>query len=391
MFDAVDDVAEAIGRLSQEPLDVADAALSARLISLAAAAERLQAELIRTTAAWDARMAWTADGARTAQSWIAFHTRTTAGPAARLVRSARHVHRHDLTAKALADGSITVEHVDALARAADEGRDELYTEHEVSLLDFAQRHEPWTFGVLTRRWSSYADDIVGQRHPGADYARRRLHLSPTFRGMGVLQGLFDPEATAIIDSALDAYDHPDPQHGAAPPRTKAQRRADAMVEIVKVALSAKGERGAVVTGADIVVDIETLGGRTPADLTRARRDLDGFGPIARPVIERLLCDSGLRRLLTDAHHVVLNLGRTQYRPTRGQRRALKRTYDRCVFPGCDQPFHHCDVHHLLRYPEGPTDLDNLVPLCRHHHVLTHEGGWRLRRDRATGAMEAVPP
>jgi hypothetical protein len=130
---------------------------------------------------------------------------------------------------------------------------------------------------------------------------------------------------------------------------------------------------------------------TPDDLTRARRDLDGVGPVARPVIERLLCDSALRRLLTDAHGVVVNLGRTQYRPSRAQRRALRRTYTSCVFSGCDQPFHHCDIHHLLRYPDGPTDLDNLVPLCRHHHVLTHEGGWKLRRDEATHEFVAVPP
>jgi hypothetical protein len=391
MFDAVDDVAEAIGRLAQEPLDVADAALSARLIALSAAAERLAAEVIRTTAAWDARTAWAADGARSPRSWIAFHTRTTGVHASRLVRCARHVHRHQRTAKALAEGSITVDHVDALAHAAQDGRDDVYTEHEASLLDLAERQEPWTFGVLARRWSSYADDVVGRRHPGADYERRRLHLSATFRGMDVLHGLFDPEAAAILDHALAAYDHPDPQHGPAPARTKAQRRADAMLEIVKVALSAKGERGAVVTAADIVVDIETLGGATPDDLTRARRDLDGLGPVAREVIERLLCDSALRRLLTDARNAVLNLGRTRYRPTRAQRRALRRTSDGCVFPGCDQPFHHCDVHHLLRYPDGPTDLDNLVPLCRHHHVLTHEGGWKLRRDDATREFVAVPP
>jgi hypothetical protein len=39
---------------------------------------------------------------------------------------------------------------------------------------------------------------------------------------------------------------------------------------------------------------------------------------------------------------------------------------------------------------GPTDLDNLVLLCRRHHVLCHEGGWTLRR-HPDGQIDAFPP
>ncbi len=50
----------------------------------------------------------------------------------------------------------------------------------------------------------------------------------------------------------------------------------------------------------------------------------------------------------------------------------------CVFPGCDRPATWCDVHHLIPWSQGgATDLDNLVLLCRHHHTLVHEGGWRI--------------
>ncbi len=30
--------------------------------------------------------------------------------------------------------------------------------------------------------------------------------------------------------------------------------------------------------------------------------------------------------------------------------------------------------------DGPTDLDNLVELCRYHHRLVHEGGWTMSLD-----------
>ena len=39
---------------------------------------------------------------------------------------------------------------------------------------------------------------------------------------------------------------------------------------------------------------------------------------------------------------------------------------------------------------GPTDLGNLVLLCRRHHVLCHEGGWQLSRC-PDGTITATPP
>src|SRR5206468_1270827 len=37
-----------------------------------------------------------------------------------------------------------------------------------------------------------------------------------------------------------------------------------------------------------------------------------------------------------------------------------------------------DAHHIRRWPEGdPTDLDNLVILCRRHHRAVHEGGYGI--------------
>jgi len=32
---------------------------------------------------------------------------------------------------------------------------------------------------------------------------------------------------------------------------------------------------------------------------------------------------------------------------------------------------------LVDRDHGPSDLDNLLPLCENHHHLVHEGGWTL--------------
>jgi hypothetical protein len=63
----------------------------------------------------------------------------------------------------------------------------------------------------------------------------------------------------------------------------------------------------------------------------------------------------------------------------------------CRFPGCDRPVAWCDAHHLRHWVHGgPTDLGNLVLLCRAHHHAVHEGGWRLHR-RPDGEFTATPP
>ena len=87
----------------------------------------------------------------------------------------------------------------------------------------------------------------------------------------------------------------------------------------------------------------------------------------------------------------LELGRANRVVSSAQRSALVVRDGGCVFPGCDRPQEWCEGHHLRHWlAGGPTDLDNLVLLCRAHHRAVHEGGWRLRRD-PDGQMTAIPP
>jgi hypothetical protein len=70
----------------------------------------------------------------------------------------------------------------------------------------------------------------------------------------------------------------------------------------------------------------------------------------------------------------LDLGRGARFANRAQRRALAVRDGGCAFPGCDRNHRFCDAHHIVWWEHlGPTDLDNLVLLCRFHHVLTHTG------------------
>jgi hypothetical protein len=87
----------------------------------------------------------------------------------------------------------------------------------------------------------------------------------------------------------------------------------------------------------------------------------------------------------------LEVGRTTRVVQPAQRTALAVRDGGCVFPGCDRPLAWCEAHHIQHWLDGgPTDLDNLALVCRAHHRVVHEGGWRLARG-PDGRLTAIPP
>lgn len=55
------------------------------------------------------------------------------------------------------------------------------------------------------------------------------------------------------------------------------------------------------------------------------------------------------------------------------------TRDRtCRAPGCRVPARAADIDHTTNHANGgPTSHDNLAVVCRHHHRLKHDSGWRV--------------
>ncbi|HET9558966.1 MAG TPA: HNH endonuclease signature motif containing protein, partial [Actinomycetota bacterium] len=99
----------------------------------------------------------------------------------------------------------------------------------------------------------------------------------------------------------------------------------------------------------------------------------------------------LPQTLGDAPSQPLEVGRTSRVVTGAQRVALAVRDGGCAFPDCQRPLAWCDAHHLVHWLDGgPTDLVNLVLVCRAHHRAVHEGGWRLTR-QPDGHLTATPP
>ena len=69
----------------------------------------------------------------------------------------------------------------------------------------------------------------------------------------------------------------------------------------------------------------------------------------------------------------------------------------CRFPGCARPSRRCDLDHVRpfnhRNPQagGPTAPENLIPLCRRHHLTKHRAGWQVGYNDRSGCVSWTAP
>jgi len=239
--------------------------------------------------------------------------------------------------------------------------------------------------ALTQRLRSVVDAMFRDATPDdcpTDPVRRQDHL----RALALLRlvlgddrragSTFGPDhrpASAHQPQPASPPNGPSPSSpsspsGTVPPSTAASPRA--------------GEQAAPpgqATSVDmiIVIDLETLLNGLH-EHSRVELPLDADLPIE--TLRRMACSAGIIPAVLGGNGVVLDVGRRQRLATADQRRALRAMYRTCgLDPGCRVPFDHCEPHHINFWTRdlGPTNIDNLVPACTHHHHKVHEGGWRL--------------
>ena len=97
--------------------------------------------------------------------------------------------------------------------------------------------------------------------------------------------------------------------------------------------------------------------------------------------QMIACSSSWSWMLHDSAGKLLDLGRRRRRPNTALRRAAReRDTCRCRFPGCES--RRVDLHHVQYWSNGGrTKLDNLVSLCKYHHMLVHERGYLIATTR----------
>ncbi|WP_426573490.1 DUF222 domain-containing protein [Aquihabitans sp. McL0605] len=213
-------------------------------------------------------------------------------------------------------------------------------------------------------------------------------------------------------------------------RTDAQRRADAMTRIFRIAADAwAAAPGGSAIDVNIVIDEETFERhlrRAAGAEVEPRLDLDlapqpgdpdhpdlGPTPNAEPAaaphapVAPVATGSGstyrcetldghpidpsqavahallarVRRVVFDARGVVIDLGERQRLFTGSARLAVQLAHTHCYWPGCQVPATACQADHLFGWQGGgPTSPGNGAPLCgRHNRYKEH--GFTVRPDQ----------
>lgn len=314
---------------------------------------------------------------------IADATRTSPRQARRLLDRAATADDAPTFADALANGTVTAEHLDALGNAL---RRLDTSDQQAALTAQAQRlrivAEATTPDEFTRHLRAevrrlQTDHGMRQLERQRRNTRLRTFVDRT-DGMWCLTGRFDPATGLHLDARLRAmvdqlFTDAEPESCPTDPGEKQDHlRALALVALIDGGAPAPGRP-------EIIVVIDPT---SPEPDGTPRTDWGLPVELPWPHLANLYPEATVHPVVV-AHGVVihapgtLNLGRTTRLANRAQRRALRALYPTCAIPDCDVRFDRCKIHHVIWWERGgPTDLDNLLPVCEHHHQAIH-GGWQL--------------
>ncbi|BCN47755.1 HNH endonuclease signature motif containing protein [Prescottella equi] len=368
------------------------------VIEMSREIERLEALRAVAVAEIDERaVSFDTLGFRSVKQWLAANTLLEVPAAARILALGRMLARQPEIADAFNAGDISAEHASLIGKFCETPPRGMPVEALDScrkvLLDGASGPAATTTTVRTcisRLERIFESDELP---PSEDTERNEFHASRTLNGRVAGKGDLDAVTGEMLLTALSALTKPrNPMDDPAGARTPARQRADAFAEILRRYLDSGeapiegGERPHLslhVNAADLArseAEHEWVGSDGDPDLFGDKdiARMPHLGSLSIATARRLACDCHLTPIVMD-DGVPLNLGRTSRTVSKKQRRALVARDHGCAFPGCGAPPAHCEGHHVKHWADGgPTDLDNLVLLCRYHHTLLHHSHWDVK-------------
>jgi hypothetical protein len=322
-------------------------ALGERLEATAANIDAATHAYFTDLRAFELAEAWHTLGATSGASWISVHCHVAPGTAREHVRVALALGGLPLIDDALRKAQLSYAKVREITRVATK-------ENEERLLELGRMMTAAQLAKMCRIL-----DQVEPRDPVRDEERRYVRSRSVANGMVRVEAQLRPEEAARVIAACDVF------------AASAAERADALVTLADATL--RGDQPDRPPAEVLVhIDAATLTGNTA-----------GAG-IPSEACRRLLCDSGVVPILEDAEGKPLELGRKTRIFCGALRRALfARDGHCCRFPGCTNT-RYLDGHHLVHWIDGgETKLSNGLTICRAHHALLHEGGYRVVGDGAS--------
>jgi 5-methylcytosine-specific restriction endonuclease McrA len=318
-------------------------------------------------------------------AWVRSVTGTSGNAAGRQIRTSVALRELPAVSAAVVDGEITLEHARVLARLVGRIDPQALLASQPELVEVARRTDPDQLAMYVRHllatWCEpqlEADEVAAED-------RRFLQLRN--RHNGSWRGVFElPDAAMeIVLTALEPLAR---RAGDQDTRTAGQRRADALTDVFGLALR-HGElpdTGGSRPKLTYVLPSDGSGGSArDADSASGAFTVDTdrhpgqacpagawTGPATRAQLQTLQCNARLEAARLDRAGQVVSLTSLTDHITAAQRRAVAARDRCCTAKGCTRPPAFCDVHHLWSLADGgPTEIGNLVLLCRRHHVQWH--------------------
>jgi hypothetical protein len=289
-----------------------------------------------------------------------------------------------LVADALATGTVGPEHVEAIRKALAKLPDSASLEDQVMaekiLCEAATSSEPY---ILKR----LGEEIERRLNPDGDEPSDKDPLRPKRRldmreGENGVSGTFDldPETGALLTNLLSPLTEPRPTEDGPDRRSPSERRGDAFADIVRLAAGCP--------------DVPNEAGEPVSLMVTVRLDdlktgighglIDGYWNISAAEIRRMACDAQVIPVVLGSKGETLDVGRATRIVPRRIRRALIHRDKGCSFVGCDKKAKWTEAHHIREWSRGgPTSLENLTLLCRHHHRVIHNAEWEIRMIQGT--------
>jgi hypothetical protein len=332
-----------------------------------------------------------------------------------LARSTSLTERYRRTAEAWLEGRISGAAVSVLTQGIDRAlsvvpHDERalrVAEAEEIIVGIAEEHPVASVARAVKHLKFVVDPEGEARAAREAHDDQRLRFTPEGHLVRV-DGRLSAEAAALLQTALGQVVDGWHREGALPQADRVEgddllavrRRRQRRPHLMALALGhlaatflengELGEHHGVRPHVTLTVDVDRLEAGLGGELLMPGDD----EPVLLPPdsIRRLLCDStvtpvitrggcptgGLAGLLKPYATDVLYVGRAHRIVTPRQRRALEVRDRHCAFPGCRVSTRRTEAHHVVPWEkDGPTDLDNLVLLCKAHHHAVHEGGWGI--------------
>lgn len=341
---------------------------------------RLEAFVTEATATFDASEEWAADGARSAGAWIATRCRLPRAVARRRIRLGRSMRHLSVSGAAWRDGRIGSDQVKALVGARRHRTEAAMMRDEEMLVSYAEQMGFEDFNRALAYWKQLADPEGSEDAELERRARRDVWLEESISGMWLGQMTLDPISGTIVSDELRRLEgqlfeadcaEATERLGRRPhleelPRTSAQRRADALVEMAECSAAAAPDAPKAAPLFSILVGYETLHGRI-CELENGHRSV-----VDPSALDPWLCSASFERAVFRPGPRVEVSARARLF-TGGTRRAIELRDRQCTHPYCDAPVERCQGDHVDPYAEGgPTIQENGRLLCGFHNRLRNQ-------------------